>query len=144
MNITRTIGPERSESDAIGIFVSACEELNNFARLLWTGKIFENAQMSADIRMYDSGWRLEKYVEAVISAKRDWTVAWCLELGRSDENWIVLASIEISHSQIHFDLGKRTAADEGELQLVLDEMVKKLKESVFDESELQAAIKTLN
>jgi hypothetical protein len=111
-------------AEAIRLFAESCEALNDFERVLRNNSAFSNVRSSADIRNYASGWRLEKYVEAEISATRGLWAAWCLELGQTDDcHWLVESGVNISHSGVNIGFPDYVAKNTQELRAALNQAV---------------------
>jgi hypothetical protein len=127
----------------IELFARTCERMNDFSRQLYRQGHFENVRSSADIRSYESGWRLEKYVEADVCTREGYVAAWCIELGRSHEGWFVELSVNVSHSDVYSNLGTRHASSIHELERALDESVNVLIATTMPTSEFAAAIEAL-
>lgn len=94
----------------IGLFAQACERMNDFARSIRQSSRFGTVITGADIRYYESGWRLEKWVEAELSADECLWACWWLELGPDPNGWTVSSHLSISHDEFSMDLGDRFAA----------------------------------
>ena len=88
----------------IGAFAKACERLNEYAQELRRRGTFATVTTRADIRYLASGWKLEKFVEAELSAKDGLWAAWWIDLGGTDQLWQVSASLSISHTDIYFEI----------------------------------------
>lgn len=129
---------------AIELFAQCCERLNEFARDLREQKRYGDVRTHADIRHYAHGWRLEKSVEAQVAVGDDHIVAWCIELGRADGKWLVVSSVNVSHSDIYRDLGDRTASSAGQLESALDEAVTALVSMAERDSEFSRAVERLS
>lgn len=128
---------------AIELFACCCEQMNNFARSLREQIGFGDVRTYSDIRQYDTGWRLEKYVEAEIVPNSDQVAAWCIELGRVNDKWIVSSSVNVSHSNIYTDLGNRFASSEEQLRDVLAEVFDTIEMTIDAKSEFFRAIEQL-
>ena len=113
----------KQATKAFALFATACERMNQLAVELGDDSRFGDVRTGQDIRHYESGWRLEKWVEALIDADEGLWACWWLELGCTDDNWLVGTSASISHSDIDLDLPDRSAAGISELEVVLDEGV---------------------
>ena len=99
------------EMTAIGLFAQACESLNEFARSLRASTLFNNVRSGADIRYYETGWRLEKWVEADIDqAKESDVVVWWLELGAGESGgWLLESHLAITPEGEFINLPTRVA-----------------------------------
>lgn len=117
--------PNGSGDKAIELFAKACERLNEFARNLRSSSLYTNALTSSNIRNYLHGWRLEKYVEAVVQGSSEDTASWCLELGKP-ELWSINASVCLAHSDISLELMDCSAETEEQLELALNKAVNAL------------------
>ncbi len=120
--------------EAAGIiecFAEACERLNAYARALSKHGPFSKIGTGADIRKYESGWRLEKHVEAEICAEKGNWACWWLELGVKDKLWIVSSSVSVSQSDSYYDFDDRHASSLGELKTCLAAAITEL-ESALD------------
>ena len=119
MNINQT--PE-----AIDAFASSCELLNGFARDLRQRLGSAPVRTGADIRKYNNGWRLEKYVEAELEPEEGHTAAWWIDLGWADEKWVVSSNVSVSHTDIHIELPERYTTDSANLREILTETIDQL------------------
>jgi hypothetical protein len=126
---------EPGTEDAAHLFAIACERVNDFSRRLETDGEFISVRVGADIRKYESGWRLEKWVEAEIDREEMLWAAWWLDLNRKDYNWIVNAHVSISHGEFFAEFPVRSAASLNDLEEHLHATVEELitaKETRFD------------
>lgn len=121
-------------SVAIELFAKCCEQINDFARDLRHEGIYQEVRTGADIRNYESGWRLEKYIEAELDANQGLWLAWWLELGLKDDKWIVSANVSVSHTDLFFELPDHLAVDEEQLKISLQKAVSDLKAAVTPDS----------
>lgn len=97
--------PQHSpESSVIETFATACEQINAYAGSLRSGAVFSNVRTGADIRLYKTGWRLEKWMEAELNPKEGWWAAWWIELGETDGLWRIETHLSISHSEFFLGL----------------------------------------
>jgi hypothetical protein len=118
------------EPTETGQFALACERMNEFARTFRDSCRFETVRTSADIRYYENGWRLEKWVEAELNKGEGLCVAWWLELGPYERGWIVETHIAISPDIFFAGLEERTATSVQELRQQLIFVVDKLKKAL--------------
>lgn len=118
---------------AIRIFAKSCEVINEFARGLREYGVFDSVKTGADIRDYESGWRLEKYVEAVVVPDEGFVAAWWLELGERGGRWVVESNVSVSHTEIGLTLPERTAPDILSLERILKETVDELTSTAHQE-----------
>jgi len=117
--------PERS---AIGLFARACESLNEFARSLYASTRFNNIRTGADIRYYETGWRLEKWVEAEIGQTQESVVVWWLELGAGESGgWLLESHLAITPEGEFITLPTRVAGSltdlEEQLRVSIEELI---------------------
>jgi hypothetical protein len=117
--------PERS---AIGLFARACESLNEFARSLRVSTLFNNVRAGADIRYYETGWRLEKWIEASLVQARESGAVWWLELGPNESGgWLLESHLAITPEGEFINLPTRVANSltdlEEQLRVSVDELV---------------------
>lgn len=118
----------KSERSAIGLFARACESLNEFARSLRASTLFNNISAGADIRYYETGWRLEKWVEAEIDQHKESGVVWWLELGAGEPGgWLLESHLAITPEGEFINLPARVANSltelEEQLRLSVDELI---------------------
>jgi hypothetical protein len=126
--------------DVIDAFARSCESLNDFARDLRKRHSTVNVRTGADIRKYQNGWRLEKYVEADVDPNAGKTAAWWLELGWADDTWMVSSNVNVSHTDIHIELPVRHAKDAAELQAVLEDTISQLIGMAHEDNPFAVAI----
>jgi hypothetical protein len=100
--------PER-ETLVIGHFALACERMNEFAQSLRRSSLFMTVRVGADIRNYESGWRLEKWVEAELDKDKDLWAAWWLEFGLCKDGWIIESHLAVSPDAFFFAFENRIA-----------------------------------
>src|SRR5688572_33469053 len=66
------------------LFAAACDQLNEYSRRLDASSRFFDVRTGADIRNYESGWRLQKWIGADIHTggveKGGLCACWWLEL----------------------------------------------------------------
>jgi len=110
----------------IALFASACEAMNTFARSLRDLALFTTVRTGADIRYYQSGWRLEKWVEGEIRETPNLWAAWWLELGGSDGDWLVQSHLSIDPEVLFISLPDRCARSLKELEENLSVAVNEL------------------
>lgn len=128
----------------IELFAQSCEALNSFARELREQGRYGEVRTSADIRTYSTGWRLEKYVEAEIDLDEGYVAAWCLELSRKDGNWLVASSVNVSNTDVYFDLGTRAAESVEQLESILRLVTTALAATAASESSFSNAIRAIS
>lgn len=95
-------------------FAAACEQLNNYAVTLRASGRFFEVRPGEDIRNYQSGWRLEKWIEADLHeggvAKGGFCAVWWLELGPAEPTGLKLdALLYVNPDCSDIDLSSRTA-----------------------------------
>src|SRR2546430_896947 len=104
-------------------FGRACEQMNDFARSVRESGLFPGVKTGADIRCYDSGWRLEKWVEAEINPSEGLSAAWWLELGPDGDKLVVRSNLSISHGELFINLPDRAVTSPAELEEALAKAV---------------------
>lgn len=100
----------------IGHFALACERMNEFSQSLTQSSHFASVRAGADIRNYESGWRLEKWVEAEIDRVEGLWAAWWLELGPRKDGWMIESHLAVSPDISFIPLKDRFAASCDELE----------------------------
>jgi hypothetical protein len=83
---------------------NACEQLNNFARMLENTGRFKSVLAFTDLRSYLTGWAFEKYIEALLPGDNALTAVWMLELAQAEGGLQLTANTSISHAQYDEDL----------------------------------------
>ena len=82
--------------------------MNEFSRTL--RKSFTLVRTGADIRSYEKrGWRLEKWVEAELDSTEGLWAAWWIEMGATENGWIVESQLAISPDILFIGLADRLA-----------------------------------
>lgn len=109
-------------------FAKASERINDFARLMRERGI--NAVTGADIRCYENGAKLEKWIE-VENVDASSTFCWWLEMACIDEGAIISASASESHGGDYKEIEGFHAANIIELTEGLDLAVLWLKNQDF-------------
>jgi hypothetical protein len=132
---------EMDEQSVIGHFASACERMNDFARSLRGSADFIEVKTGADIRSYESGWRLEKWVEVLINQPEGLWAAWWLELGSVDHKWKIESHLAISPDILFIGLSDRLAASPAELESCLATAVEELCSALDKNPEFSHQIK---
>src|SRR5262245_28599728 len=132
---------EGQELSLIGHFALACERMNEFARSLRGSSLFGTVSAGADIRYYESGWRLEKWVEAELDRAEGMWAAWWLELGPTKDGWIVESHLSTGPDGLFIGLEDRLAASPKELEEHLSAVVEDLKHALQQNSEFAEEIK---
>jgi len=104
----------------------ACEHMNEYARLLRGSSEFESVRTGADIRYYESGWRLEKWIEAELDKDEGLWAAWWLEFGAHEDGWIIESHLAISPDVFFAGLEDQIVTSNqeigGQLELVVDDL----------------------
>jgi hypothetical protein len=108
----------------IAEFAKASEELNAFARSLRERGI--DATTGADIRMYQGGPRLEKWVEAR-QRNSESVFCWWLEIGSVEGDAAISAHVNESNGDTYRELDGRRASEIREVQNALSDAVAWLK-----------------
>ena len=130
-----------SEESLIHHFAIACERMNDFARSLRRSSVFQEVRTGADIRQYESGWRLEKWVEAQLDPNEGLWAAWWLELGASDRGWVVKSHLAISPNILFIGLADRFAVSPSELERSLSTAVEELRDAMQNNLEFAQEVK---
>lgn len=125
---------------AIASFAAACERLNSFARSLRDQGVFSTVHTGADIRNYETGWRLEKWVEAELNPAEGQWATWWFELGCIDDSVNVSSSLSISHGDCFISLPDRLAASVEELDVSLAAVIDELVVALDDNREFAHAV----
>jgi hypothetical protein len=128
------------EASAIGLFALACESLNEFARSMRESSLFSNVKTGSDIRYYETGWRLEKWVEAEINKTEERWVVWWLELGHESGRWILQSHLAISPQGEFISIPDRFANSPTELKEQLRIAVEGLTTALVRNSEFASAV----
>ena len=110
------------------VVARACEELNAFAGTLRQSAAFKGATTGTDLRLYRSGWKFEKYVEAQLNPKEGYVAVWWLELSEEDHLWKIVGNTSISYGDFNEDVAAVITTDD-ELDTGLSRIVKALIES---------------
>lgn len=130
-------------------FAAACEQLNDYAITLRASGRFFDVRPGEDIRNYQSGWRLEKWIEADIHkggvAEGGFCAVWWLELGPGEPSGLKLeASLSVNPEHSDIDLPSRTAVTLSEFKEALAAIVNELQNALEINSEFIQAIDTTN
>lgn len=129
------------EMSAIGLFARACETLNEFARSLRESNLFSSVRAGSDIRYYETGWRLEKWVEAEINKVEELGAVWWLEIGPGETSgWLLESHLAITPEGDFFNLPSRVADSPGELKEHLRVAVDQLITALNRNSEFASAV----
>jgi hypothetical protein len=121
-------------------FAEACERMNSFARALRAQGWFGVIRTGADIRKYESGWRLEKFIEAELNSEKGEWACWWLEIGLRKGQWLISSNISITNSEIHLEFEDRQAGSNEELKICLNSAVSDLEDSLNYESDFKRAV----
>ena len=113
-----------SQMQTIAEFARASEELNAFAKSLREQGV--NATTGADIRMYQDGPKLEKWVEARQRTSES-VFCWWLEMGVLDGDAVISAHVSESNGDAYCELDGRRASEIGEVKDALSTAVAWLK-----------------
>ena len=135
---------EEKEPSPTGYFALACEELNEFARSLSTSSLFGTVRTGADIRCYETGWRLEKWVEAALDKAEEVWACWWLEFGATKKGWIIQSHLSISPDGVYIGLQDRTADSPAEFQQYLSAVVQELKDALEKNQQFAKEVKNEN
>jgi hypothetical protein len=130
----------------VGSFALACEQLNDFARSLRESSRFATVRAGADIRFYESGWKLEKWVEAELDRDEGSWAAWWLELGPNANGWKLDSHISISHGALLIGMEERSCttldALERNLATAVEELTHALERNDLFAQEVSKRTKT--
>jgi hypothetical protein len=132
------------EALVIGHFASACERMNEFARSLHQSSRFVSVRTGADIRNYESGWRLEKWVEAELDRAEGLWAAWWLELGRGERGWVIQSHLAISPDVLFVGLMDELATSPEEIEKLLSAAVENLKDALNQNQQFAEEVKKKN
>jgi hypothetical protein len=133
------------EESPIGLFAMACERLNDFARSLRKQSVFGNVKSRADIRRYEDGWRLQKWVEAELDPLEGLWAAWWLEVGPSSTGgWIIESSLSVSPDGIFIGLQDANVNTTEELERCLTVTVDDLEAALEHNTEFAEEVRKLN
>ena len=115
-----------NESSPTGYFASACGRMNDFAQSLRQSSVFVSVRTGANIRHYESGWRLEKWVEAELDRTEGLWAAWWLELGPRGNGWFIESNLAISPDILFLGLEDRIAATPDDVRRQLSLAIEEL------------------
>ena len=96
-------------NNVIELFASACERLNDYAQQLRRHPEYKIVKTGADIRSYQSGWRMEKWVELLLSERDGTWAAWWLQMGLVDKKWTIECHLSVSNGDLFIDAPTRRA-----------------------------------
>ena len=128
------------ECEIIGLFARACENLNEFARSMRASRRFSNIRSGSDIRYYETGWRLEKWVEAELNEAEGLWAVWWLELGHESDRWILESHLAITPDGEFINLPKRVADSPAEFKKELGVAVDELTSALDRNPEFASAV----
>lgn len=128
------------EVSAIGLFARACEDLNEFARSMRESSLFSSVRTASDIRYYQTGWRLEKWVEAEINKAEERWVVWWLELGHESGKWTLESHLEITPEGEFINLNKRVVESPTEVHEEIRATVEELTTALVRNPEFASAV----
>ena len=114
---------KNNEVSAIELFSNCCELLNTYELELAERWKPIDVKSGADIRKYNCGWRLEKYLEANISPEEGNIATWWIELGYIEGRWVVSSNVNISHTEIYIELPDMYSENIIDLKSSLEESV---------------------
>jgi hypothetical protein len=128
------------DSSSTGQFALACEKMNEFARSLRLSLAFESVRTGADIRYYETSWRLEKWVEAEIDGDEGTSAAWWLEFGPHHNGWVVRSHVAVSPDIFFAALEDRVATSPEEVGQRLSVVVDELKNALQQDRQFADAV----
>jgi hypothetical protein len=135
----------QKEGSAIGLFASASERLNDFARSLRMQSAFSKVKSPADIRQFEDGWRLQKWVEAELDSSEGLWAEWWLEVRpSSDGGWILESSLSVSPDGIFIGLQEANVHTLDELERYLTLAVDDLEAALEQNIEFAEEVRKLN
>lgn len=76
---------------------AVCERLNDFARVLRNDSRLVEVTTSTDIRYYETGWKIEKYVEALLDTENGYAAVWSFELSEEKGAWRIDTNTSVSY-----------------------------------------------
>lgn len=126
-------------SEYLACLAQAAERMNEFARTLWSVASYSDVHFGADLGMYGSEWRFEKWVELYIDRNAGQVAAWFIEVFFEDGRWKIASSLSISHSPFYIDLETREAQDLTELRNQLHNVITELESSFQSGKPLRVA-----
>jgi hypothetical protein len=135
----------KQEESAIGLFALACERLNDFAGSQRKQCVFGKVENYTDIRHYESGWRLQKWVAAELDSLQGLWAEWWLEIGPSSAGgWDVESSLSISPDGISIVLQEVRVNSVAELKRCLTVAVDDLERALEQNIEFAEEVRKLN
>lgn len=135
-----------SESDLrifIPQLIEAFEKINDFSRELRSEGRFFSVLTGSDLRKYESGWAIEKYVEASLD-KHGHDLVWWMEFRCQDNAYKITCNVSISHSDYYMDVYDRVIDFNGDVQATLPAAVRSLVEAESSHSEIARWISDLS
>ena len=121
---------EEQELSPTGQFALACEQMNEFARSLRDSRTFDVVRTGADIRYYEAGWRLEKWVEAEVDRSAGLWAAWWLDFGPKENGWLIESHLAMSPDVFFVGLEDRFATSHQEIGQQLSAAVENLEHAL--------------
>lgn len=139
------IGPE--EVQMFELFAAACEQLIEYGIKLRASGRFFDVRNGAGIRNYQSGWRLEKWIEADIHkggvAGGGLCVLWWLELGPGNPSGLMLeATLSVDPDHSYINLPSRTAVTLLQFKEALGAVLHEMETALETNAEFIQAIET--
>lgn len=128
-------------AEVIKYFAEACERMNEYSRNLRAQKRFGTVRTGADIRKYESGSKLEKFIEGELNSEEGLWAVWWLELSASGGEWVVSSNVSISHSDEYFDFEDRRAGSPEKLKICLEAAVLELESALDSHPGFAASVK---
>ncbi len=129
------------EPSPTGQFALACEQMNEFARSLRGSSAFGMVRTGADIRHYETGWRLEKWVEAELDKDEGLWAAWWFEFGPREDGWIIESHLAVSPDVFFAGLEDRFATSPQEIGEQLSVVVEDLKNALVKNQQFAEEVK---
>jgi hypothetical protein len=112
--------------EALDLISGQFERLNDFERALTAEGRFDELKSGTDLRRYETGWALEKWIEATLDRAQGFVACWWLEITRRDNKWKISARTSIAYTDYDKEVESRMASTINELKLALTTVVDSL------------------
>ncbi len=80
------------------------EQLNEFAIKLTNIQKFPSVTTGTEMRLFNSGWKFQKWVEASINNEDGLAAVWWFDLFEDGKHWQINTSISITHGDYYEEL----------------------------------------
>lgn len=137
--------PDPSYSSCLCVIAklaSVSEELTQFSVRLRNHHRLCSAKNITEFRVFESGWRFQKWIEASLNESLGKSVVWMFELSESRGHFLIQTSITVENSDFEIELEIVESDSLKQLEMNLIKSARRLIQEITSNANLRKAIKT--